>query len=198
MSGSGIRGGAVRHLQTKMRVRETEKRGGGGGPRRSGRALSENVRLTDQGWSSSLAVGNSNSDADADVVESEEEEEEEDEEEIEDSASGVVETIRVENVTVRHEVYTSAASCFCSACRVRDYDKCTIFSTYPALVPRRQLNVIEEKVIMDTGVDPAGADARAGGRKKKTKEIKFPSRSSFCSMQRITGTQFGESFCGGT
>ena len=63
-----------------------------------------------------------------------EEQEEEVEDESEDSVSGV-ETIRIENVTVSHKLYTAAASCFCSACRVRDYDKCMVFSVYPALCP---------------------------------------------------------------
>ena len=67
---------------------------------------------------------------------------------------------------------------------------------YPALVPRRQLNVVEEKVVMDTGVDPAGVKARAGGRRKKKQDMKFASRSSSCLMERVTGTQFGDSFCG--
>ena len=58
--------------------------------------------------------------------------------------------------------------------------------------------MVEEKVIMDTGVDPAGVDARAGGLRKKKKEIKFASRSSSCLMERVTGTQFGDSFCGST
>ena len=84
--------------------------------------------------------GDSDTDAEPDVVGSEEEEEEgeEQEEEVEDesedSVSGV-ETIRIENVTVSHKLYTAAASCFCSACRVRDYDKCMVFSVYPALCP---------------------------------------------------------------
>ena len=99
----------------------------GGGPRRSGRSLSKSIRLTDQGFSSSSSAdGDSDSDAEPDVVGSEEEEEEGEEDESDDSVSGV-ETIRVENVTVRHKLYTSAASCFCSACRVCDDDKCTIF-----------------------------------------------------------------------
>ena len=52
-------------------------------------------------------------------------------------------------------------------------------------------------VIMDTGVDPVGVDGRVDGRRTK-REIKFPRKSSVCSMQRVTGTQFGDSFCGST
>ena len=99
--------------------------------------------------------------------------------------SGVVEIIRVGNVTVRHEVHTSAASCFRSACRARDYDKCTIFSMYPALVPWRQLNVIEEKVIMDSGVEPAGVDVRAGGRRKKRRKLSSRAGSAPVGCRRL-------------
>ena len=49
---------------------------------------------------------------------------------------------------------------------------------------------------MDTGVDPAGVKARAGGRRKKKQDMKFASRSSSCLMAGVTGTQFGDSFCG--
>ena len=51
---------------------------------------------------------------------------------------------------------------------------------------------------MDTGVDPAGVDAGVGGRRKKAREIKFPKRKNVCLMERVTGTRFGDSFCGGT
>ena len=79
-----------------------------------------------------------------------------------------------EKVAVDHKLYISSASCFCSACRGCDYDsKCFAFSKYSAFVPKLELSVVEEKIIMDTGVDPAGVDAGVGGRRKKKKEIKF-------------------------
>lgn len=54
-----------------------------------------------------------------------------------------------------------------------------------------KLSVVEETVIMDTGVDPV--------RRKKKKQIAFASKKSRgCLMPRITGTQHGESFCSST
>ena len=92
-------------------------------------------------------------------------EEEEEEMDGEGPISGA-EMVRVERVTVDHELYTASASCFCAACRVCDYDKCFVFAEYPALVPKLELSVVEERVTMDTGVDPAGVDAGVGGGKK--------------------------------
>ena len=164
MSGSRIKGTAVRRRRTEIRGRGKETRGRGAGPGavdgRSARVSGSRIR------DSAAADEDSNSDVKPDVVGSEEEGEEEEEDESDDSASGV-ETIRVENVTVRHKLYTIAASWFCSACRVCDYDKCTMFPMYPALVRPRRLNVVEAKVVMDIGVDPAGLKARAGGRRRK-------------------------------
>ena len=56
---------------------------------------------------------------------------------------------------------------------------------------------MEEVVVMDTGVDPSGVDPAVGGRRKKAKEIKFAKRKNVC-LERVTGTQFGVSFCGST
>ena len=159
----------------------------GGGTRRSGWAKPKNKRLHDQGYSS-LSSGEEEGDSESEEsdvdgsdeeytgpekvrgLESSEEDEEVEEEESEGSVSGV-ETVRVEKVTVDHEVYTSSGSCFCSACRVCDYDKCLVFAMYPALVPKLQLSVVEETVIMDTGVDPVGVDGRVDGRKKKGNQV---------------------------
>ena len=58
------------------------------------------------------------------------------------------------------------------------------------------MNVVEEKVVTDTGVDAAGVKAPAGGRRKNKQHIKFASRSSSCLMEGVTGTQFKDSFCG--
>ena len=57
---------------------------------------------------------------------------------------------------------------------------------------------MEEVVVIDTGVDPSGVDPAVGGRRKKAKDIKFAKRKNVCLMQRVTGTQFGVSFCGST
>ena len=67
-----------------------------------------------------------------------------------------------------------------------DYDKCFVFAECPALVPKLEMSVVEERVIMDTGVDPAGVDAEVGGGKtKKAKEIKFPKKKNVCVMERV-------------
>ena len=127
----------------------------------------------------------------------EEEGEEEEEEESEVHVSGV-ETVRVEKDTVDHKLNISLASCFCSACRTRDYDKCFVRAEHPALVSAFTSAVVEEVVIMDTGVDPSRVDPSVGGRREKVREIEFAKRSSFCLMERVPGTQLGDSFCDST
>ena len=67
-------------------------------------------------------------------AESSEEEEEEEEEESEGSVSGV-EAVRVEKVTVGRKLNIALASCFCSACRACEYDKCFVRAKRPALAP---------------------------------------------------------------
>ena len=57
---------------------------------------------------------------------------------------------------------------------------------------------MEELVIIDTGADPSGVNPGVGGKRKKAREIKFTKRKNFCLMERVTGTQFGDSFCGNT
>ena len=109
-----------------------------------------------------------------------------------------VETVRVEKVTFDHKLNISLASCFCSACRACDYGKCFVRAEHPALVPKSTAAVVEEVVVMDTGVDPSGVDPAVGGRMRKAKEIKFAKRKNVCLMERVTGTQFGVSFCGST
>ena len=56
---------------------------------------------------------------------------------------------------------------------------------------------MEEVVIMDTGVDPSGVNPGVGGKRKKARKIEF-TKKNFCLMERVTGTQFGGSFCGNT
>ena len=51
---------------------------------------------------------------------------------------------------------------------------------------------------MDAGVDPSEVNPGVGGKSKKAREIKFTNRKNFCLMERVTGTQFGGSFCGNT
>ena len=96
----------------------------------------------------------------------EEEEEEEEKEESEGSVSGV-EAVRFERVAVDHKLNIALASCFCSACRACDYDKCFVRAKHPALVAKSTSAVVEEVVIMDTGVDPSGVNPGVGGKRKK-------------------------------
>ena len=77
--------------------------------------------------------------------------EEEEEEMAGEGPMSGAEMVRVERVTVDHELYTASASCFCSACRVCDYDNCFVFAEYPALDPKLELCVVEERVIMIPG-----------------------------------------------
>lgn len=79
---------------------------------------------------------------------------------------------------------------------MRDFAKCFVYAKYPALVPKFELSAVEETVVMDTGVDPAAVGAGGVGRKRKRNEIKFASRSNVYSIERVTGTQWGDSFCG--
>ena len=92
--------------------------------------------------------------------------EEEEEEESEVSVSGV-EAVRVEKVTVDHKLSIALESCFCSACRACDYDKCFVRAKHPALAPKSTSAVVEEVVIMDTGVDPSGVNPGVGGKRKR-------------------------------
>ena len=64
------------------------------------------------------------------------------------------EVIRVEKVVLAHELYTSSASCFCSACRRREYNKCFANIMYPGQAPVLKADDIEETVVGVTGVDP--------------------------------------------
>ena len=183
--------------------------------RRSGRRRVKNVTLKDQGLDQSSCSQSSSGEEEQEESEPEADEavdgadgsytarehvggaespeQEEEEEEMGGEVVSGVETVTVEKRTVDHEVYSSPASWFRSACRVRDYDKCFVFAAYPALVPKLRLSVVQEKVVMDTGVDPVGEDGKVDGRKKK-KEIKFRKKSSVCLMQRVTGTQFEEEY----
>ena len=79
-----------------------------------------------------------------------------------------------------------------------DHDKCCVRAKYPTLVPEFKLAVVEEVLVMDTGVDPSGVDAGVGGKRKKAREINFPKGKSVCLMERVAGTQFGDSYCGGS
>ena len=109
------------------------------------------------------------------------------------------EMVRVEKTAVHHQLYTCLSSCFGSACRVCDYDQCYTHSKYPALVPKLKLDGVEETVVMDTGVDPkAGVDPPANPRKRKAPQKVFGKRQNVCLMKRVTGTQFGLSFCDST
>ena len=181
----------------------------GGGTRRSGWAKPKNKRLHDQGYSS-LSSGEEEGDSESEEsdvdgsdeeytgpekvrgLESSEEDEEVEEEESEGSVSGV-ETVRVEKVTIDHKVNIALASWFCSSSRACDYDKCFVRAKHPTLVPKFTSAVVKEVTIMDTGVDVG-----FGGRRRKAREIKFPKKKKVCLMERVTGTQFGDSFCGGT
>ena len=160
--------------------------------RRSGRRRVKNVTLKDQGWDQSSCSQSSSGEEEEEsepeaeaavdgadgkytarehVGGAESSEEKEEEEEMGCEVVSGVETVSVEKRTVDHEVYTSPASCFCSACRVRDNDKCFVFAAYPALVPKLRLSVVQEKVVMNTGVDPVREDGKVDGRKKKGNQI---------------------------
>ena len=61
------------------------------------------------------------------------------------------EVIRVEKVVLAHELYTSSASCFCSACRRREYNKSFTNSTRPGQAPVLKADEVEETVVRVTG-----------------------------------------------
>lgn len=98
------------------------------------------------------------------------------------------EVVRVEKSVIAHKLYTSLASCFCSACQRREYNHCYMNTMYPGLAPTLKAGEVEETVIMDTGVDPM-----VGRNKGKSKAIVFGKKQSVCMMKRLTGTQFGDS-----
>ncbi|CAM9179677.1 unnamed protein product, partial [Pylaiella littoralis] len=79
-----------------------------------------------------------------------------------DSEGGSDEMVGVRKVVLLHKLFTRSASCFCSACRVRHYDECYINATYPRLVPTLKEGTVEERVVMDTGVDPKTVDPDTG------------------------------------
>ena len=107
--------------------------------------------------------------------------------------------VRVDKVVLAHELYTSSASCFCSACRRREYNKCFTSSMYPGQAPVIKADEIEETVVRVTGVDPVvGVSAVLGNfSRKKPRAIVF-GKEDFCMMKRVPDTQFGDSFCNST
>lgn len=105
--------------------------------------------------------------------------------------SGEEPAVCVGKVVLNHKLYTCLASCFCSACQLRQYDGCYTHSMYPGLVPNFEVGVVQETVVMDTGVAPAGDG-------KEPAKIVFGKREKVCVMERITGTQAGDSYCSRT
>ena len=107
------------------------------------------------------------------------------------------EVVRAEKVILAHELFTSAASRFCSACRRREYSECFTNGMYPGQVPVLKADEVEETVVRVTGVDPVVGVNPVPGSKRKSKAIVF-GKEDFCTIKRVPGTQFGESFCHGT
>ena len=134
-----------------------------------------------------------------------EEEEEEGEEEEEERGEVKSEREKMERgcevvpagkVIIAHELYTSAASCSCSACRRREYNEFFTDIMYPGQVPVPKADEVEETVVRVTGVDPVVGVNPVPGNKRKSKAIVF-GKEDFCTIKRVPGTQFGESFCHG-
>ena len=67
--------------------------------------------------------------------------------------------------------------------------------SYPALpVGKLRARVVEERVVMDIGVDPVvGVAPVVVAKMKKAKETAFRKRENACLMQRVAGTHFGGS-----
>ena len=70
--------------------------------------------------------------------------------------SGVEPAVCERKVVLTHKLDTYLASCFCSACQLRQYDGCYTHSIYPVLVPKLEGGEVQETVVMDTGVALAG------------------------------------------
>ena len=79
-------------------------------------------------------------------------------------------------VVRRHNLRTCKASCFCSACRLHRYDLCYTHELHPNHVPKYAAGVIEETVVMVTGVPPPGknmgVECRAALAEKAQKKKK--------------------------
>ena len=103
--------------------------------------------------------------------------EEEEEEEVESDGEGTEEgseVVRVEKVVLAHELYTSSASCFCSACRRREYNECFTNSMYPGQAPALKAGEVEETVVRVTGVDPVvGVNPKQARYQEKTESNRF-------------------------
>lgn len=94
------------------------------------------------------------------------------------------ELIVCRKVARTYKLRTRLASCFCSSCQRSEYEKCYVNQAYPRLVPVMQDGHVTERVVMNTGVAPAGADVSQG--------ISFERYKKECMVQRITGTQWEE------
>ena len=81
------------------------------------------------------------------------------------------EVVRAEKVVLARELYTSAASCFCSACRRREYNECFTNSMFPGQVPVPKTDEVEETVVRVTGADPVVGVSPVPSKKGKSKAI---------------------------
>ena len=102
--------------------------------------------------------------------------------------------LRAEKIVLAHELYTSAASRFRSACRQHEYNKCFTNSMYPGQVPVLKADEVEETVVRVTGVDPVIWVIPVPRSERKPMAIVF-GKEDFCMMKRVPGTQFGDYFC---
>lgn len=84
-------------------------------------------------------------------------------------------------VTRTHKLSTRLASCFCSSCQRSEFDQRYVTQTYPRLVPTMQDGHVTERVVMDTGVAPVGAE--------ESQRISFQRYKKECTVRRVTGTQ---------
>ena len=66
------------------------------------------------------------------------------------------ETVVARKVKRKYRLRTRRASCFCSACQRSQYQDCHVNNAYSGIVPAPADENVEETVVMDTGVAPAG------------------------------------------
>lgn len=92
------------------------------------------------------------------------------------------EEVDVRKMVRNFHLKTRLASCFCSSCRLLQYEACHVNMMYPGLVPKLKDGAVQQTVVMDTGVAVEGQPSG----------IKF-GRKRFCGVERITGTEWKES-----
>ena len=80
-------------------------------------------------------------------------------------------------------------SCFRSSCQAESYEKCHTTRIYPSLVSKMKRDaVIEQRVLMDTGLGPEANVEMFLKTPRRRKDVPFVDRA--VTLPRVCGTQW--------